>query len=54
MAIKYYDVQKFSTLREMWELAKNESGEKVAYMFKIRQRKFAREHLLKHTKIFIL
>ncbi len=34
MAIKYYDVQPFSTLRELWELAKNESGEKVAYMFK--------------------
>ena len=34
MAIKYYDVQPFSTLREMWELAKNESGEKAAYMFK--------------------
>ena len=34
MAIKYYDVQPFSSLREMLELAKNESGEKTAYMFK--------------------
>ncbi len=34
MAIKYYDVQPFSSLREMLELAKNESGEKIAYMFK--------------------
>ena len=34
MAIKYYTVQPFSSLREMLELAKNESGEKVAYMFK--------------------
>ena len=34
MAIKYYDVQPFSNLREMLELAKNESGDKVAYMFK--------------------
>ena len=34
MAIKYYDVQPFSSLREMLELAKNESGNKVAYMFK--------------------
>ena len=34
MAIQYYDVQPFSNLREMLELAKNESGDKVAYMFK--------------------
>ncbi len=34
MAIQYYDVQPFSSLREMLELAKNESGEKIAYMFK--------------------
>lgn len=34
MAIQYYDVQPFSTLREMLELAKNESGDKAAYMFK--------------------
>ncbi len=34
MAIKYYDVQPFSSLREMLELAKNESGSKIAYMFK--------------------
>lgn len=34
MAIQYYDVQPFSTLREMLELAKNESGNKIAYMFK--------------------
>ncbi len=34
MAIKYYDVQPFSSLREMLDLAKNESGEKIAYMFK--------------------
>ena len=34
MAIKYYDVQPFSSLREMLELAKNESGNKIAYMFK--------------------
>ena len=34
MAIQYYDVQPFSNLREMLELAKNESGDKIAYMFK--------------------
>ena len=34
MAIKYYDVQPFSSLREMLELAKNESGSSIAYMFK--------------------
>ena len=29
MAIKYYEVQKFSTLREMLDLAKNEDGNKM-------------------------
>ena len=33
MAIQYYDVQPFSSLREMLELAKNESGDKAAYMY---------------------
>ena len=42
MAIKYYDVQPFSTLREMWELAKNESGEKIAYMFKNKAKEVCR------------
>lgn len=30
----YYDVQPFSSLREMMELAKNESGNSIAYKFK--------------------
>ena len=34
MAVKYYEVQKFSNLREMIELAKNEDGNKVAYRYK--------------------
>ena len=34
MAIKYYEVQKFSTLREMLDLAKKEDGDKIAYRFK--------------------
>lgn len=34
MAIKYYGVQKFSTLREMIDLAKNESGNVIAYRYK--------------------
>lgn len=35
MAIKkFYDVQPFSSLKEMLELAKNESGDHIAYMFK--------------------
>ncbi len=34
MAIKYYEVQKFSTLREMIDLAKNEDGDKIAYRYK--------------------
>ena len=33
MAIQYYDVQPFSDLRDMLEKAKNESGDKIAYMF---------------------
>lgn len=34
MAIKYYEVEKFSTLREMLDLAKKEDGDKVAYRYK--------------------